>query len=384
MRSSDCRADRIMLAAGLVLFLLVIGLPLSAHAQGCAGSADALRLDWSDTGWKTGSLGGTFTAGRLADSGEGLTEPVTVTLSGSTNRLKSGYPAVSSEFTGGRGGAHDSFALQVDFGSNQQSLTLQFDFARPVDALSFDVFDIDYLPYFSFQRGFRDGLTITGVGQDGGTVRPALRSPHVPAGQNTSDNATVFLGAPLSSNQVVGYRDNSAPGSDAGNVNVRFSQPVTSVRIEYTNGLYAPSPNPQQQAVAVSDLEFCVALAANLQATKKQRVISQASQACGDFGEPAEPGTLAAIPGACIEYRIQVTNTGSGAAGDLTLEDELDKNLEFRGAMITGFQADGPEFGLTTPATGQDCALGRCLVSLAQAALAPGATGEVVIRATVR
>ena len=258
--------------------------------------------------------------------------------------------------------------MQADFGSNNQSVTVTFDFAVAVDGLAFDIFDVDFLPYLFFQRGFRDGVTITGVSEDGKTVMPTLRSPHVSAGQNTSSRATVYLGSPLASNQVVGYGENADAGSDAGNVMVRFGAPVTSVRLEYTNGLYAPSPNPQAQAIALSDIDFCVALAANLEATKTQEVISETPQACGDFGAPAPGGAEAAVPGACIEYRIRVTNTGGGTAGDLTLADELDDNLVFRAARMEGFDAGGPGFGLSTPVAGQGCGGGRCRVSLDGAA----------------
>ncbi|KZY36690.1 hypothetical protein A3731_15580 [Roseovarius sp. HI0049] len=363
--------------------LVGLALPATAHAQAC-GAGEALRVDWSDAGWDRGSLSGTVQADRVEAPGEGMTEPVEVSFTGATNRLESGYPVVSSEFTGGRGGGYDALAMQADFGSNNQSVTVRFDFAVPVDGLAFDIFDVDFLPNFLFQRGFRDGVTITGVTEDGGTVMPTLRSPHIPAGQNTSSRATVYLGSPLAANQVVGYGENANAGSDAGNVMVRFGAPVTSVRLEYTNGLYAPSPNPQTQAIALSDIDFCVALAANLEATKTQEVISETPQACGDFGAPAEGAAEAAIPGACIEYRIRVTNTGGGLADDLTLSDELDENLVFRAARISGFESGGPGYGLTTPNAGQSCGQGRCLVSLAEAALPAGATGEVVIRATVQ
>lgn len=367
---------------GLVL-VAALALPAGALAQACGAGGEALRVDWSAAGWKRGGLSGTVQAGRVNAKGDGPTEPVQVSVTGSTNRLESGYPAVSSEYTGGRGGGEETLAMQVDFGSNSQSITVQFDFEMPVDGLSFDIFDVDFLPYLLFQRGFRDGVTITGIAEDGGTVRPTLRSPHVPAGQNTASRATVYLGAPLAANQVVGYRENADAGSDAGNVMVRFGAPVTSVRLEYTNGLYAPSPNPQAQAIALSDIDFCVAMAANLEATKTQEVISESPQACGDFGSPAAGGAEAAVPGACIEYRIRVTNTGGGTADDLTLSDELDDNLVFRAARMEGFASGGPGFGLTMPAAGQGCGGGQCRVSLADAALPAGATGEVVIRATV-
>ena len=384
MRSSERRAAGPALAAGVIALLLGLALPLSARAQACAAAGDALRLDWSETGWTAGSKGGTYTAGRIGASGDGTGEAVTVTLSGATNRFEKGYPAVSSEFTGGRGSGQETLALLVDFGSNQQSVTVRLDFATPVDGLGFEILDVDYLPYQRVQRGFRDGVTVTGVTEDGGTALPALRSPYVPAGQTTSDRATVYLGAPLAANQVVGYGRNAAPGTDEGNVTVRFGQPVTSVRIEYTNGLYAPSPNPQRQAIALSDIDFCAVRPANLEAVKTQAVISETPQACGDFDAPAPGGAELTIPGACIEYRIRVTNTGTRPADDVSLADELDGSLVFRAARILGFEADGPGFGLTTPASGQDCAGGGCRVSLSDAALPAGATGEVVIRATVR
>ncbi|MEM9937586.1 MAG: hypothetical protein AAF768_01950 [Pseudomonadota bacterium] len=99
-----------------------------------------------------------------------------------------------------------------------------------------------------------------------------------------------------------------------------------------------------------------------------------------------------AIPGACIEYVITITNTGATAdATDLDIQDVLPAEVTFVDASLdtsttTGFAAfggTGPT--LTEPAADTDCdgTDTTCEVSLTDALLAPGEVGIIRIRAEV-
>lgn len=101
------------------------------------------------------------------------------------------------------------------------------------------------------------------------------------------------------------------------------------------------------------------------------------------------------IPGSCIEYLIEVTNSGATAtAENLDIQDILPAGVTFVSASLTtstttGF-ADDPAVGgsgptLATPAANTDCdgLVGTCNVQLTDAVLAAGEVGQIRIRALV-
>ena len=101
-----------------------------------------------------------------------------------------------------------------------------------------------------------------------------------------------------------------------------------------------------------------------------------------------------AIPGACIEYLIEVENTGATAtATNLNIADILPANLTFVTAGLdtptTGF-ADDPAIAgvgpvLTAPAANTVCdgTAGTCNIVLSDAVLAAGNIGQIRIRALI-
>jgi uncharacterized repeat protein (TIGR01451 family) len=99
---------------------------------------------------------------------------------------------------------------------------------------------------------------------------------------------------------------------------------------------------------------------------------------CAGLAAP-EAGPDIFMPGACIEYRITVSNTGVGAANAVRLFDALDANIEFISASQSGFGGAA----LTAPPAGTLCGFQPCEVLLTGGALAPGATGTLRIRARV-
>lgn len=105
-----------------------------------------------------------------------------------------------------------------------------------------------------------------------------------------------------------------------------------------------------------------------------------------------------AVPGSCIEYVIEVQNTGATAsATNLVIDDILPADVTFVSASLatttaTGFDDDtaiggvGPVLTFpTTPATSDCDGTGTtCAIQLSDAILAAGEIGQIVIRATVK
>ena len=75
---------------GLVL-VAALGLPAGALAQACGAGGEAFAGGLVSDGLEARRLSGTVQAGRVNAKGDGPTEPVKVSFTGSTNRLENGY-----------------------------------------------------------------------------------------------------------------------------------------------------------------------------------------------------------------------------------------------------------------------------------------------------
>ena len=120
----------------------------------------------------------------------------------------------------------------------------------------------------------------------------------------------------------------------------------------------------------------------DLSAVKTVSVFAQDDTNCGTIPGTPVAGALA-IPGACVEYVITVTNSGSNAGSNVTdidFADILPSDLEFIAADVTTFApAD-----LSAPSANTDCDAGACTVALTDATLNFGQTGTVIIRALIK
>ena len=123
-----------------------------------------------------------------------------------------------------------------------------------------------------------------------------------------------------------------------------------------------------------------VVVTASLSASKTVGVIATDASAITCATDPVVPGNQYAVPGACIEYVISVTNAvgASATATDIAVSDTLPDEVAFVGVTQASFTVAGT---LTSPGGG--CTT-SCVVSLSAASLAPNTTGTVTIRATVR
>jgi len=127
---------------------------------------------------------------------------------------------------------------------------------------------------------------------------------------------------------------------------------------------------------------------ADLAGDKVVTVHSEDGSTCAAFPGNATGGY--GIPGACVEYVISAENTGSAAATNIVINDELPAELEFAAAVFGGDFTGGSFASPALPAANTDCAAGACVINLTGATLpaptggAASTTGTVTIRAYVK
>ena len=137
----------------------------------------------------------------------------------------------------------------------------------------------------------------------------------------------------------------------------------------------------------------------NVTATKEVFGIAAAADgtcdaipAAGSYTKPTG-NTEYFTPNSCVEYVIEVNNSGSTNATNIDLTDILPANLTFRQAEVRGalvLPTTAPVGDLSVPAAGTVCdgTAAACNVELTNATLASGSTatptvGYLVIRATI-
>lgn len=158
------------------------------------------------------------------------------------------------------------------------------------------------------------------------------------------------------------------------------------------DGLYAATG---VITVASPDLE-----ASKTMIAIKEPAIADPFAALTDCATAAPVTNAKAIPGACIEYTIDIENTGASATAEaLDIRDVLPAQVTFISASLvavtaTGFEDDpsvadpggvpGPT--LTAPAANTSCdgTTATCEVVLNNAQLASGNNGQILIRALVK
>ena len=136
-----------------------------------------------------------------------------------------------------------------------------------------------------------------------------------------------------------------------------------------------------------SDTGTYIIAAADIAASKAVTIHSEDGSGCTTIPGTATGGF--SIPGACVEYVITVENTGSSAATDIVINDELADELDFAGAVFGG-DFTGGTFNPGLPGANTDCTGGACVINLTGASLpapvapAVSTTGTVTIRAYVK
>ena len=247
-------------------------------------------FDWDAPGvvWTAGVLNQSFTVANfgtvafsISSDGTWVNDPAFGGLS----------PAESTANTGGSASSGNSLHQFLDFANRQQTATTVITLPNAVSGAQFTIFDVDFAA-----NDFADKVTVTGTYQ-GASVIPIL----------TNGTANYVVG-----NTAIGDVT-SGNNSGAGNVVVTFDQPVDTITIVYGNAPTAPVV-PDGQAVTIHDITFC--------APQTQLSVTKVSSVISDPVNP-DPASAKAIPGATVEYVIQVSNTGISATdpGELTVTD---------------------------------------------------------------
>lgn len=129
-----------------------------------------------------------------------------------------------------------------------------------------------------------------------------------------------------------------------------------------------------------SDAGVFTVTSADLTADKSVLIISRDPTVdCATATQDADATELFAIPGACIEYTITVSNTGASiVATDVAIADTLPSEITFVAFhSTTSADFSSGEIGDAAPAHAAG------VVSATEATLAPGETVILVIRATI-
>lgn len=123
------------------------------------------------------------------------------------------------------------------------------------------------------------------------------------------------------------------------------------------------------------------AVVADLDATKSVLVFSENGSLCDDLtAAPPDPGgvTPVAIPGACLEYTISLSNAGAAAAQGVSLSDPLPGTLTLRAAGLGAGWGAG-----TVLSHAPGCSGAGCAVEVTDGVIPAGGTATIRIRATV-
>lgn len=133
-----------------------------------------------------------------------------------------------------------------------------------------------------------------------------------------------------------------------------------------------------------SDVGTFTVSSANLVATKSVTVLAtnlDGSFDCPNFGATQISATEYSTPGACLEYLISVSNSGSATATITALADELPLGVVFKAAQTANFTTAGT---LSEPAADTVCnGTDNCSLSYDGATLGNGDTGTLRIRVLV-
>ncbi|MCD6051823.1 MAG: hypothetical protein K0Q55_3232 [Verrucomicrobia bacterium] len=206
----------------------------------------AVVLDWSTVSWTAGSLSNTY------DVDGDSKDDVTITISGDTSALVSGYPTISTTMQGGLGSADDGLELRLNFTTDSQSITVTVTFLNDyvgASDVSFSLFDIDgnrvgASPNYRY-RDYLENIVASG---DSGLIAAALTDSTANAVAGSGTNQTVTGNAAAA---------DFGTGSGDGNVGVDYgTNNVNSVSFTFGNTGNILGDNPQEQVFAMHDVKF--------------------------------------------------------------------------------------------------------------------------------
>jgi hypothetical protein len=210
------------------------------------GEVRASVLDWDVVSWTAGSLTATYT------NVDGSGVDMTVTVSGETgdflNEDGAPTPQISNNITGGLTPAQNALLFYVDWGNENDTITVTVTFSQLVNNVSYDLFDIDRGGSAGGgSRTFVDEIsTITAT--DGTTTYAATIG-------TSAENTTEGAGTGIS---IYGNGGNPSDTSGDGNASISYgSSAVNSLTFTYGNRSNSQT-NPAAQAISMHDINFTI------------------------------------------------------------------------------------------------------------------------------
>ena len=359
------------IALGAILALA----PTAALAGPCNTANDGYELVWNSNAW--GPAGTTTYSANIFRDGTLDEDPIQVDLSLATltATFAASSPASNATLSGGDTPVSDALYINATLDDPSSSVTTTITFDKPVANASFRIFDID-----GDAINVSDGIRVTAQNTvtASGEVSPAMTTPYGAIDGNNAPS-TVYLD---SINSRADGRDVSAADTDDfGNVTFTFSEDIDEITIVFDgNPSYSAKPGGIDQDIAISDISFCSPRPIKLDVNKTASIFSESGLMCEVIPGTPEENSEVAIPGACIEYYISVSNTSDEQATDISFGDNLPANLVYIAAQHAGFTATDPGFSFSTPIPATDCSLESCVVSIQKAIIEPGGFAEVIVR----
>ncbi|MEM9013669.1 MAG: hypothetical protein AAGB02_01050 [Pseudomonadota bacterium] len=206
---------------------------------------------------------------------------------------------------------------------------------------------------------------------------------NIPTGLTAGDTSDVYLVAearePSAWSVTSGPTASPTPTQGAV-LTAAGSNTITGVADNVFTDADGPATADAATDARHSDGATYTIIAANLSATKTVTVIASDGGTLANCSTLAvQPGAQFAIPGACVEYVITVTNTaGAAMADNIDLSDVLPDEVEFAGSAQATFTTPGT---ITDPTGG--CTT-SCEVRLDDAVLTPTPTVDAVGTFTIR
>ncbi|MGV3757203.1 MAG: hypothetical protein ACO1QS_17630 [Verrucomicrobiota bacterium] len=196
--------------------------------------------------WTPGSLTQTYNL-----DGDDF-DDVTITISGDTSALVSGYPSIGTDLQGGLGSADDTLLLRLNFTDPSQSITVTVQFHYyyvGATNVSFSLFDVDGDQVgASSNYRFRDHLSELSATGENGLIAASLTAGTANSIGGAGTNQTV------TGNELA---DDTGASSGAGNVSIEYgSNNVNEFSFTIGNTGNILSGNPQEQVIAIHDIKF--------------------------------------------------------------------------------------------------------------------------------
>ena len=222
---------------------------------------------------------------------------------------------------------------------------------------------------------------------------------NIPAGRADADQAEVVLFADTQT--VTGGTGPTLTFTETlGDTNGNDANPLTVENVLADENGVATDTNDGDTDGAHSASGNYIIENPNVTATKEVFGVTAATDgtcdaiaAAGSYTKPTANAEYF-TPNSCVEYVIEVNNSGAQEATNIDLTDILPDNLTFRQAAVRGdlvLSATAPVGDLAEPSAGTACdgtVTSACTVALTNATLAAGSVatptvGYLVIRATI-